>query len=102
MDINSDYVSCPFGINAFSVIIRVKQDSKLHMFEVSGDSLKETGTVDCKGQVFACAFSPDSSLIATGDSGRNVLVYSVPALEVKTMELTYAIWEFHTTTLQIH
>lgn len=61
---------------------RPQQDSKLHMYEVAGDDLKETGSVTTKGQVHAVAFSPDSSMVACGDSGRNVLVYSVPALEV--------------------
>ena len=55
------------------------QDQKVRLYSWDGKALAESATLDGnKGAVSALAFSPDGSLLASGDV--SVLVFTLPIL----------------------
>lgn len=68
------------------------QDGKAYLFSASSLKAHSVPALDKnRGTVTAVAFSPDGSLLAAGDSGGKIIVYSMPSGELKT-----ASWVFHT------
>jgi WD40 repeat protein len=63
------------------------KDKKLHLFN---NDLKETGVLDCLGEVTCVRFSPNGQFVATADSSRNIFVWDV-ATKKKLVEG----WQYH-------
>ncbi|KAJ0410156.1 hypothetical protein ATCC90586_008434 [Pythium insidiosum] len=76
------------------VAVGSQEDKKIHLFDVVGDSLKETGEiVGHLGALTAVAFSPDGTLLAAGDSYREIRVWDVASRTAKVQ----GQWVFHST-----
>jgi hypothetical protein len=68
-----------------------RQDSKVHVYMVvGGTGLNERTAIELKGTGSVVAYSPDGKFLATGDSGRAVLVLDADSLEKKQTG-----WLFH-------
>ncbi|GLD96615.1 hypothetical protein PINS_up005298 [Pythium insidiosum] len=76
------------------VAVGSQEDKKIHLFDVVGDALKETGEiVGHLGALTAVAFSPDGKLLAAGDSYREIRVWDVASRTAKVQ----GQWVFHST-----
>eukprot|EP01094_Clydonella_sp_ATCC50884_P021233 TRINITY_DN462_c0_g1_i1.p2 TRINITY_DN462_c0_g1~~TRINITY_DN462_c0_g1_i1.p2 ORF type:complete len:595 (+),score=231.87 TRINITY_DN462_c0_g1_i1:67-1851(+) len=64
------------------VAVGSERDKTVHFFDVSGSSLAPADKIEgFRGAVVALAYSPDGSLLATGDTDRYVRVYKVATKE---------------------
>jgi len=71
-------------------------DNIIHLFQVDGDTLKETGELKHhRGALTSISYSPDGSMIASGDSNREVVAWDRNAKTVKCQG-----WVFHTSRVK--
>ncbi|TMW55592.1 hypothetical protein Poli38472_010474 [Pythium oligandrum] len=78
------------------VAVGSQEDKKIYLFDVVGDSLKQSGEiVGHLGALTAVAFSPDGTLLAAGDSYREVRVWDVASRTAKVQ----GQWVFHSTRI---
>jgi len=67
------------------------EDSKIHLYEWNGKTLEKAGQLEGnKGAISAQAFSPDGSLLASGDSSGKIVLFDVH----KRASIT-SRWAFH-------
>jgi len=67
------------------------KDNTLHIYSVTGTSVKETKVLtDHRGALTAIAYSPDGKYIASADSNRDVFVWDAAS---KALKITG--WVFH-------
>jgi len=75
-----------------SVVVVGGKDNNLHIFELSGDSLKKVKSVSGhRGIVNSLEFSADGNLLAAGDQNREVIVW-----DAKSWERKVTGWVYHT------
>lgn len=60
----------------------ILQDSKVHIYSLSGGTLKETSTQAQTGSITCVAYSPDGAYLAASDANRKVELYSCPDYKV--------------------
>lgn len=66
------------------------QDGKLHIYSVTGDTLKEEAILEKhRGAVTVIRYSPDVSMFASGDSNREAVVWDRVTREVKLKNMLY-------------
>lgn len=58
------------------------QDSKVHIYTLSGGSLQETQLLSQTGSITSVAYSPDGAYLAAADANRKVELYSCPDYKV--------------------
>lgn len=76
------------------VAVGSQEDKKIHLFDVVNNTLQETGEiVGHLGALTSVAFSPDGSLLAAGDTYREVRVWDVASRTAKVQ----GQWVFHST-----
>jgi WD repeat-containing protein 1 (actin-interacting protein 1) len=76
------------------VAVGSMEDKKIHLFDVVGDSLKESGEiVGHLGALTSVAFSPDGTQLAAGDAYREVRVWDVAS----RAPVVQGSWVFHST-----
>ncbi|RPD61277.1 WD40 repeat-like protein [Lentinus tigrinus ALCF2SS1-6] len=82
----------PSAIAAAGNLVAVGgEDQKVRLYSWDGKALTESATLDgAKGTVSALAFSPDGTLLASGDSSGKIVLYN--ASERKTVTTR---WSFH-------
>ncbi|XP_013397813.1 actin-interacting protein 1 [Lingula anatina] len=68
------------------------KDHKVHIFELSGDTLREERTLEHREMVTDVKFSPDGAWLAACDGIRLVRLYELPTYEEKSKDN----WCFHT------
>ena len=68
------------------------QDQKIHLFNLSQDTLQESATFDHLGFVTDIKYSPDGALMAACDSNRKVLLYELPDYKVRFQPGQRAPW----------
>ncbi|THH29175.1 hypothetical protein EUX98_g5012 [Antrodiella citrinella] len=67
------------------------EDHKIHIYEWDGKTLGKAGLLEGnKGPIGALAFSPDGSLLASGDSSGKIVLFDVEKREAITSR-----WSFH-------
>ncbi|KAI8976703.1 WD40 repeat-like protein [Trametes punicea] len=83
----------PSAIAASGNVVAVGgEDQKVHLYSWDGKALSETATLDGnKGAVSALAFTPDGTLLASGDSSGKIVLY-----DVKERKTVTTRWSFHT------
>ena len=59
------------------------QDNKVHIHNLSGDTLTETKCLDQTGAVTDVKYSPDGQYLVTSDAGRKIYLYQMPNYEVR-------------------
>ncbi len=60
-------------------------DQKVHIFQLSNDTLQETRTLQHDGGLMDVSYSPDGSYLAAVDNYRKVFLYQLPEYEVRKM-----------------
>ncbi|XP_038994147.1 actin-interacting protein 1-2-like [Hibiscus syriacus] len=66
------------------------QDGKLHIYSVSGDSLKEEATLEKhRGPISVLQYSPDFSMFASADLNREAVVWDRTSKEVKLNNMLF-------------
>ncbi|PKA54126.1 Notchless protein like [Apostasia shenzhenica] len=66
------------------------QDGKLHLYSIEGDILKEEAILEKhRGAITVIQYSPDSSMIASGDANREAVVWNRATQEVKLKNMIY-------------
>ncbi|GAB9464547.1 Wd40 repeat stress protein/actin interacting protein [Globisporangium polare] len=76
------------------VAVGSQEDKKIHLFDVVNNTLQETGEiVGHLGALTSVAFSPDGTLLAAGDTYREVRVWDVASRSAKVQ----GQWVFHST-----
>ncbi|KAG6627591.1 actin-interacting protein 1-2 [Carya illinoinensis] len=66
------------------------QDGKLHIYSITGDTLKEEAVLEKhRGAVSVIRYSPDVSMFASGDLNREVVVWDRVSREVKLKNMLY-------------
>ncbi|KAL3274190.1 hypothetical protein HHI36_015607 [Cryptolaemus montrouzieri] len=73
------------------VAIGGSADSKVHIYEISGNSLTPLKEVTHRGAVTDVAYSPDDNHLVACDSNRKVILYKVPEYELANNKE----WGFH-------
>lgn len=68
-------------------------DKKVHIYELSGDSLSETKVLEFREPVTDVAFSNDGALLAVADASRNIQVYDTTEY---AMKVGGGKWRYHT------
>lgn len=59
------------------------QDGKLHVYSITGDTLKEEAVLEKhRGAVSVIRYSPDVSMFASGDANREAIVWDRASREV--------------------
>ncbi|CAL1699521.1 unnamed protein product [Somion occarium] len=83
----------PSSIAAAGSVVAVGgEDMKVRLYEWDGKTLSEVGKLESnKGVVSALAFSPDGSLLASGDSSGRIVLFNVKDRSIVTTR-----WSFHT------
>jgi len=83
----------PSAVAASGSVVAVGgEDMKVRLFDWDGKSLTEAATLEGnKGVVSAIAFSPDGSLLTTGDSTGKIILF-----DVKERKAITSRWSFHT------
>jgi len=67
------------------------EDAKVRLYDWDGKSLKETGLLEGnKGPISAIRFSPDGTMVVSGDSSGKLFLYGV-----KEKNLITSRWAFH-------
>ncbi|GKV42921.1 hypothetical protein SLEP1_g50276 [Rubroshorea leprosula] len=73
-----------------SEVIVGGQDGKLHIYSVSGDSLKEEAVLEKhRGAISVVRYSPDVSMFASADLNREAVVWDRVSREVKLNNMLY-------------
>nr|ANC28029.1 WD-repeat protein [Polyporus umbellatus] len=87
----------PSSIAAAGSLLAVGgEDQKVRLYSWDGKTLSETATLEGnRGVVSALAFSPEDSLLASGDSSGKIILFN--AKERKTVTTR---WAFHTARIQ--
>ncbi|RPD75554.1 WD40 repeat-like protein [Lentinus tigrinus ALCF2SS1-7] len=82
----------PSAIAAAGNLVAVGgEDQKVRLYSWDGKALTESATLDgAKGTVSALAFSPDGTLLASGDSSGKIVLYNAPERKTVTTR-----WSFH-------
>lgn len=76
------------------VAVGSQEDMKIHLFDLVNNTLKESGEiVGHLGALTSVAFSPDGTLLAAGDTYREVRVWDVASRTAKVQ----GMWVFHST-----
>lgn len=66
------------------------QDGKLHIYSITGDTLKEEAVLEKhRGAVSVIRYSPDVSMFASGDVNREAVVWDRVSREVKLKNMLY-------------
>ncbi|KAM1026554.1 hypothetical protein ACFX2J_039350 [Malus domestica] len=66
------------------------QDGKLHMYSVTGDTLKEEAVLEKhRGPISVIRYSPDVSMFASGDLNREAVVWDRAFREIKLKNMLY-------------
>eukprot|EP00475_Leptophrys_vorax_P037298 TRINITY_DN64097_c0_g1_i1.p1 TRINITY_DN64097_c0_g1~~TRINITY_DN64097_c0_g1_i1.p1 ORF type:complete len:618 (+),score=23.04 TRINITY_DN64097_c0_g1_i1:143-1996(+) len=66
------------------------EDGILRLYAVNGDTLEETAKLEKhRGPITAIRYSPDGSMIASGDQNREAVVWDAVTREVKMKNLVY-------------
>uniref|UniRef100_A0A1B6DMK2 Actin-interacting protein 1 n=1 Tax=Clastoptera arizonana TaxID=38151 RepID=A0A1B6DMK2_9HEMI len=73
------------------VAIGGMQDSKVHIYKLSGTVLNDIKDCEHLGPVTDCAFSPDGQYLVACDANRKVILYKVPEFELAHNKE----WGFH-------
>lgn len=69
------------------------KEGKIHVFEIVGDELQETTTIEGhRGEVTSVSYSPDGKYLAAGDAAREVMVWRTGSWDAEVKGL----WQFHT------
>jgi len=80
------------GQNPSGTLVAVGgKDKSVHIYEISGATLKEIKVLEASGPVECLSYSPDGQYLATGDGGRNVYVYDANNNYERKMDR----WKFH-------
>lgn len=66
-------------------------DNKVHIYQLSGDSLSEIKEKEHWGPITDLAYSPDEKYLVSCDTHRKVILYSVPEYELANKQE----WGFH-------
>ncbi|KAG8882996.1 WD40 repeat-like protein [Tulasnella sp. 331] len=67
------------------------EDQKVYLYDWSGSALREVGKLESnRGIIGALAFTPDGSILASGDSVGKIIVY-----DVKERKMITSRWAFH-------
>ncbi|GAB2296982.1 Actin-interacting protein 1-2 [Dionaea muscipula] len=65
-------------------------DGKLHIYSISGDSLKEEAVLEKhRGAITVIRYSPDVSMFASGDANREAVVWDLSSRAVKLNNMLY-------------
>ncbi|KAJ3475494.1 hypothetical protein NLI96_g11802 [Meripilus lineatus] len=83
----------PSSVAASGSIVAVGgEDQKVRLYDWDGKTLKETAVLEGnKSVISALAFSPDGSLLVSGETSGRVLLF-----DVKERKLITSRWSFHT------
>ncbi|XVF09501.1 hypothetical protein REPUB_Repub07fG0098700 [Reevesia pubescens] len=66
------------------------QDGKLHIYSITGDTLKEEAVLEKhRGAITVIRYSPDFSMFASGDVNREAIVWDRVSREVKLKNMLY-------------
>ncbi|GJP63877.1 hypothetical protein CLOP_g20909 [Closterium sp. NIES-67] len=66
------------------------EDGAVRVFSVKGDTLEEVAKLERhRGPITAVRYSPDGSMLATGDQNREALVWDTATREVKMRNMVY-------------
>ncbi|KAK9118219.1 hypothetical protein Scep_016312 [Stephania cephalantha] len=66
------------------------QDGKLHLYSITGDTLKEEAVLEKhRGAISVIRYSPDASMFASGDVNREAVVWDRNTHEVKLKNMLY-------------
>ncbi|KAL5722028.1 Actin-interacting protein 1-2 [Ranunculus cassubicifolius] len=66
------------------------EDGKLHIYSISGDTLTEEAVLEKhRGAISVIRYSPDASMIASGDLNREAVVWDRVSREVKVKNMLY-------------
>lgn len=66
------------------------QDGKLHIYSVTGDTLKEEAVLEKhRGAITVIRYSPDVSMFASGDANREAVVWDRASREVRVKNMLY-------------
>ena len=70
------------------------KEGKIYIYETAGDELRETKVVEGhRGEVLSVAYSPDGTLLAAGDTAREVMVWRTGGDWEAEVQ---GLWQFHT------
>ena len=70
------------------------KEGKIYIYETAGDELRETKVVEGhRGEVTSIAYSPDGTLLAAGDTAREVMVWRTGGNWDAEVQ---GLWQFHT------
>ncbi|XP_006819809.1 actin-interacting protein 1-like [Saccoglossus kowalevskii] len=67
------------------------QEQNVYIYNLEGDTLKESDKLSCKGAITQVAYSPDGANLGVGDAGRYVHVFNTTDRKV-----VHQGWSFHT------
>lgn len=82
IDLGFTVTACAIAPNGTEAIIG-GQDGKLHVYSVTGDTLKEEAVLEKhRGAITVIRYSPDVSMFASGDANREAIVWDCASREV--------------------
>lgn len=89
VDLGFTATACAISPNGTEAIVG-GQDGKLHIFSITGDSLKEEAVLEKhRGAITVIHYSPDVSMFASGDVNREATVWDCATREVKLKNMLY-------------
>ncbi|EYU40219.1 hypothetical protein ABFS82_04G134400 [Erythranthe guttata] len=89
IDLGFTATACTISPNGTEAIVG-GQDGKLHVYSVTGDTLKEEAVLEKhRGAVTVIRYSPDVSMFASGDANREAVVWDCASREVKVKNMLY-------------
>ncbi|KAK6123070.1 hypothetical protein DH2020_043189 [Rehmannia glutinosa] len=81
--------ACAIAPNGTEAIVG-GQDGKLHVYSITGDTLKEEAVLEKhRGAITVIRYSPDVSMFASADANREAVVWDSASREVKLKNMLY-------------
>ncbi|GER38618.1 WD-repeat protein [Striga asiatica] len=89
IDLGFPVAACAIAPNGKEAIVG-GQDGKLHVYSITGDTLKEEAVLEKhRGAITVIRYSPDVSMFASADANREAVVWDAASREIKLKNMLY-------------